>query len=299
MQTEKTQQEDVNSSDVAAPITTPIKPTTPIIKKKSKSASLRKRTREDEDEQELKTTLLEDGILAQEAKKQKTGESFTTKKATPSENTITHTFDAKRDQLRSDNAQDMATRTNDEDGVLPSVNKKTSTDPHRTGIGPIRGSQHIRISARFDYQPDICRDFFDTGYCGWGDNCKYAHIRYSEWSMHKDGAFWDTEKQWQEEQRKKKLGLDKLEEEEKKQQAELADGIPFACHMCRKSFDDPVETNCKHYFCFKCIMDRYNANDKTCPICSAKLSGVFNTAYKVIAKLERKKKQELLEQQQE
>lgn len=34
--------------------------------------------------------------------------------------------------------------------------------------GPVRASSHIRVTARFDYQPDLCKDFKETGYCGYG-----------------------------------------------------------------------------------------------------------------------------------
>ena len=30
---------------------------------------------------------------------------------------------------------------------------------------------------RFDYQPDICKDYKETGYCGYGDACKFVHDR--------------------------------------------------------------------------------------------------------------------------
>ncbi|KAI4322733.1 hypothetical protein L6164_022399 [Bauhinia variegata] len=29
--------------------------------------------------------------------------------------------------------------------------------------GPLRASAHTRVSARFDYQPDICKDYKETG----------------------------------------------------------------------------------------------------------------------------------------
>lgn len=32
----------------------------------------------------------------------------------------------------------------------------------------MRASAHIRVTARFDYQPDLCKDFKETGYCGYG-----------------------------------------------------------------------------------------------------------------------------------
>ncbi|KMS95178.1 hypothetical protein BVRB_011650 [Beta vulgaris subsp. vulgaris] len=36
--------------------------------------------------------------------------------------------------------------------------------------GPLRASVHVRVSAGFDYQPDICKDYKETGYCGYGDS---------------------------------------------------------------------------------------------------------------------------------
>lgn len=38
--------------------------------------------------------------------------------------------------------------------------------------GPIRAPTFLRATCRFDYQPDICKDYKETGFCGYGDNCK-------------------------------------------------------------------------------------------------------------------------------
>lgn len=35
----------------------------------------------------------------------------------------------------------------------------------------------MRVSARFDYQPDICKDYKETGFCSYGDSCKFMHDR--------------------------------------------------------------------------------------------------------------------------
>jgi hypothetical protein len=43
--------------------------------------------------------------------------------------------------------------------------------------GPLRASAHIRVSTQIDYQPDICKDYKLTGYCGYGDSCKFMHDR--------------------------------------------------------------------------------------------------------------------------
>lgn len=34
------------------------------------------------------------------------------------------------------------------------------------GAGPLRASTNVRMTVRFDYQPDICKDYKETGYCG-------------------------------------------------------------------------------------------------------------------------------------
>lgn len=43
--------------------------------------------------------------------------------------------------------------------------------------GPLRATTAIRSTVRFDYQPDVCKDYKETGYCGWGDACKFLHTR--------------------------------------------------------------------------------------------------------------------------
>ena len=34
--------------------------------------------------------------------------------------------------------------------------------------GPVRAPAHLRATVRWDYQPDICKDFKETGFCGFG-----------------------------------------------------------------------------------------------------------------------------------
>lgn len=58
-----------------------------------------------------------------------------------------------------------------------------------TGIhGPLRANVHARVSVRFDYQPDVCKDYKETGFCGYGDACKFVHDR----SDYKSG--WEIER---------------------------------------------------------------------------------------------------------
>lgn len=37
-------------------------------------------------------------------------------------------------------------------------------------VGPMRAPSNIRSTVRWDYQPDICKDYKETGFCGFGGN---------------------------------------------------------------------------------------------------------------------------------
>lgn len=119
--------------------------------------------------------------------------------------------------------------------------------------GPLRASAHIRASTRFDYQPDICKDYKETGYCGYGDSCKFMHDR----GDYKSG--WQMEREWDEAEkvRKRNLALREAGEEvddDDGDEDEDDDSLPFACFICRQPFVDPVVTKCSHYFCEHCAL---------------------------------------------
>ena len=49
-----------------------------------------------------------------------------------------------------------------------------------------RMNRFIKSSIRIDYKSGICKDFRDTGFCGFGDNCIFMHDRsdlYSGWEL--------------------------------------------------------------------------------------------------------------------
>lgn len=182
-----------------------------------------------------------------------------------------------------------------------------SAKAHGT-MGPLRAPTNVRGICRVDYQPDVCKDYKETGYCTFGDSCKFLHDR----SDYKAG--WQVENDWQELQKKKKLelqkrlakaasgdaGKDDEDEDEEgedgvKKQKKDEDGLPFACFICRQAFSlaagssPPVVTQCGHYFCEKCAVDRYNAGgDPKCAVCGKPTNGIFNAAAKLIAKLKKK-----------
>jgi RING finger protein 113A len=67
--------------------------------------------------------------------------------------------------------------------------------------GPLRAPTNVRGICRIDYQPDLCKDFKETGYCGFGDSCKFLHDR-SEYK-----GSWKIEQEWQAKQHKKQQRL--------------------------------------------------------------------------------------------
>ncbi|KAI8903864.1 RING finger protein 113A-like protein [Gorgonomyces haynaldii] len=146
--------------------------------------------------------------------------------------------------------------------------------------GPLKSQGYVRISSRFDYAPDVCKDYKESGYCGFGDSCKFVHDR----SDYKTG--WQLEQEWDEQQKKKQ---ERVEYFEVQSEHDSDDDLPFACYICRKDFDTPVMTKCGHYFCEHCALEQYSKSQK-CKVCGQNTQGVFNVAKNLIAKIEDKKK---------
>lgn len=134
-----------------------------------------------------------------------------------------------------------------------------------------RKHNFIKSSIRTDYQPDICKDYKETGFCGFGDSCKFLHDR----SDYKHG--WQLEQEWAKGQYKdedddKYVIKDGDGEEE-------ADGIPFKCIICKETYKNPIMTKCKHYFCIDCAEKECN---EKCFVCEEPTSGIFKNASKII-----------------
>ncbi|BFZ00003.1 hypothetical protein BsWGS_03042 [Bradybaena similaris] len=145
-------------------------------------------------------------------------------------------------------------------------------------FGPLRAPANLRSTVRWDYQPDICKDYKETGFCGFGDSCKFLHDR----SDYKHG--WQIEREMEE-------GTYGQKSEQNYEISSDEEDFPFKCFICRKSFKDPVVTKCKHYFCEKCALDNYKKS-KRCFVCAESTGGIFNPAKELMSKLEKSKKLE-------
>ncbi|RDW62101.1 hypothetical protein BP6252_11534 [Coleophoma cylindrospora] len=158
-------------------------------------------------------------------------------------------------------------------------------------IGPIKAATNIRTITVTDFAPDVCKDYKQTGFCGFGDNCKYLHARED----YKQG--WQLDREWENVSKGKKISGTKVasanrnaaEEDEDEDDAAL-EGIPFACIICKEKYKDPIVTKCGHYFCESCALRRYR-KDPSCEACGSGTGGVFNVAKNLKKLLEKKREQ--------
>lgn len=157
--------------------------------------------------------------------------------------------------------------------------QKNPNAPSRT-VGPVKAPTNIRTITVTDFAPDVCKDYKQTGFCGFGDSCKFLHARED----YKQG--WELDKDWEIGTKGKKGGKGgtnittmnktKGNEEEEGEDAML-EGIPFACIICKKGYTNPIVTKCGHYFCEACALMRYRKSP-SCAACGAGTGGVFNGA---------------------
>ncbi|CRK15117.1 hypothetical protein BN1723_010544 [Verticillium longisporum] len=182
------------------------------------------------------------------------------------------------------------------DGTYKGLANKTSfvqrnlDAPSRT-VGPIKAPTNIRTITVIDYTPDTCKDYKQTGFCGFGDNCKFLHARED----YKQG--WQLDKEWEDVAKgKKNLGgtvvadanRSKVADDDDDEEDAMLENIPFACIICREPYKSPVVTRCGHYFCEPCALKRYR-KDPTCAACGSGTSGVFNSASRLKKLLDRKR----------
>jgi len=155
-------------------------------------------------------------------------------------------------------------------GYLPTINKTREMLDSKMKTGPIRATANIRTITLVDYQPDVCKSYKETGFCGYGDSCKFMHDRG------------DYLAGWQLDHMADGPAAQAVPEDEEEE-------LPFACLICKKEFTAPVVTKCGHYFCMNCATKRFIKSPK-CYACGAPTSGIFNKAEKILAKLEAKNK---------
>jgi RING finger protein 113A len=179
-------------------------------------------------------------------------------------------------------------------GSTRSVSKQQSSQKPPGTMGPVKAPTNVRTITVIDFAPDVCKDYKQTGFCGYGDNCKFLHARedYAQgWTLDKE---WEIKTKGQ-----KKLkgtvmasrnGLTKEEKEDEAEVKEL-EKIPFKCIICKEDYKEPIVTRCGHYFCESCAVGRYKKTP-TCAACGEGTNGTFNIGRNLKKLLEKKRSRE-------
>lgn len=159
-------------------------------------------------------------------------------------------------------------------------------------LGPTRNTMaNVRSTLRIEYwgttgEGGVCKDYKETGYCGWGDTCKFLHDR----SDYKPGYVLEREfeeqqkaieekrrKQW--EKRLSKKGGEGADDASENSQSDSDEDLPKACPVCDRNWRDctspPVVTICGHHFCEECALSHFVESPK-CVMCDAPTNGIFN-----------------------
>lgn len=157
-------------------------------------------------------------------------------------------------------------------------------------VGPIKAPTNIRTITVTDFAPDVCKDYKQTGFCGFGDSCKYLHAREN----YKHG--WQLDKEWETVTKGKKIIGKTVSSRNKTGEDDVGsddndailEGIPFACIICKKPYTNPIVTKCGHYFCESCALQRYRKTP-SCAACGAGTGGVLNGAKNLRKLLDKKR----------
>ncbi|KAJ1941518.1 RNA-splicing factor [Kickxella alabastrina] len=178
-----------------------------------------------------------------------------------------------------DAGSDGATNAEEDDGLYKGkkgyTNRVSGTGSRRAG--PFKAPANLRATSVFDYQPNVCKDYKETGYCGYGDSCIFLHDR----GTYKSG--WQLEKEFEESQmgiqrdNPKLWKVENVSDDEESSAKKGSEKLPFACLICRKPFQKPIITKCQHYFCEGCALKHYRKTPK-CFACGAATAGVFKPA---------------------
>ncbi|KAI9729865.1 MAG: RNA-splicing factor [Cirrosporium novae-zelandiae] len=159
-------------------------------------------------------------------------------------------------------------------------------------VGPMKAPTNIRTITVTDFAPDVCKDYKQTGYCGFGDSCKFLHARED----YKQG--WELDRDWEINTKGKKVSggttvasanrNTTANENDDADDEALLQSIPFACIICKGPYKNPIITKCGHYFCESCALQRYRKTP-SCAACGTGTGGVFNQAKRLNKLLERKR----------
>ena len=190
--------------------------------------------------------------------------------------------------------------------IQPDDERKLAKAKVTGALGPQKSTGNVKSTITLDYQMDVCKDYKESGYCGFGDSCKFLHDR----SDYKSG--WQLDSEWSRSQRStEKEQIDKFQRKaekrrariEKMRQDAIAQGLDpdlvvqlkgdggeesedsetnsdptTQCCVCLKKWADcqtsACVTICGHYFCESCFL---STSTRMCKSCGNPTQGIFNS----------------------
>lgn len=162
-------------------------------------------------------------------------------------------------------------------------------------VGPVRSFNTIKHTNTIDYNPSRCKDFFEAGYCVFGNSCIFIHDR----NDYKFG--WEEERDWEQKQKRKmerrqrrleaaeegredEVSLSTEDEEVDANEEPAKYGhIDPKCTICGGQYVNPTLIDCGHVFCDRCAQQQYMSTGK-CSKCGKKNQGIFNSGAKILEK---------------
>lgn len=201
---------------------------------------------------------------------------------------------------------DLLKKKEDKSALLQMREQNEKSAKFFAAVGPTRSFNTIKHTNTIDYNPSRCKDWYEAGYCVFGNSCIFAHDR----SDYKFG--WEQEIDWEKKQKRKmERRQRRLEAAEQGREDEVSESseeqelggddedwkyahIDAQCLICQSQYTSPTLLECGHVFCEGCAQHQYAKTGK-CFKCSKKLNGIFNNGRKVLekAEAERKEKKEL------
>lgn len=94
----------------------------------------------------------------------------------------------------------------DEVAAMEGHNILVSSEQNKTQTGkkyaPMAAPSNVRVTTIMDYARDVCKDYKETGFCGFGDTCIYLHDR----SANLEKKIVSRTREWEEHSGRLKIG---------------------------------------------------------------------------------------------
>jgi hypothetical protein len=153
----------------------------------------------------------------------------------------------------------------------PETKKKKTSGMH---LKSKQMKQNVRMTTLIDMQRDVCKDYYETGNCPYGDTCIYAHIRKGE-EDDLSGAL-RYEKFLEERKQKELIEMGGTGKDRKGSLEEQK------CSICGSVTGKLLVTMCGHYFC-QCIMSHFQKGTTKCPQCRKETRGIVKVVNRAAA----------------